>query len=292
MNMIFLGRKQGRPLQFHLTRRVLAVAGGILMSLSMLMGAAAWWLTANLVRDSTEATVTADQRQQEALQAMSLRMADIQARMMRIDALGAHLAEQARLKGEIYDFSSKPPMGGPEQPVALPSSQAGQMDRNLSSLNQTLQWRESQLVALDNALQNLRETGIHLDNMPVHDGYITSQFGYRPDPLTGRTAFHGGIDFAGNEGSDVFAVADGVVTWAGPRTGYGNLVEVRHGGGWFTRYAHARAVAVKVGDVVGKDQRVAYMGSTGRSTGTHLHYEVLRDGRQVDPASFLRMATR
>lgn len=292
MNMIFLGRKHGRPMRLHLTPRVLAVAGSALMVFSMLMGAGAWWLTSSLAGNSGAAVASSDQRQQEALQAMSLRMADIQARMMRIDALGAHLAEQARLKGETYDFSSKPPMGGPEQPMTLPAPKAGQVDRSMSSLSQTLQWRESQLVALDNALNNLRDSHVRLDNMPVHDGYITSQFGYRPDPLTGRTAFHGGIDFAGNEGSDVFVVADGVVTWAGPRTGYGNLVEVRHGGGWVTRYAHARAVAVKVGDVVGKDQLVAYMGSTGRSTGTHLHYEVLRDGRQVDPASFLRMASR
>lgn len=291
MNIILFSRKHGRPLRLHLTPRLLAAGAGIVVALSVLLGAGSWWLTSSLMGPATPSMVGNDS-QQDALQAMSQRMADIQARMMRIDALGAHLAEQARLKGQAFDFSSKPPMGGPDQPVILPAPRQGQIERSMDSLGQTLSWRESQLVALDNAMQRQTSGRVLLDNMPVHDGYITSTFGYRTDPFTGKPAFHGGIDFAGHEGGDVFVVADGVVTWAGPRTGYGNMVEVNHGGGWVTRYAHARSVAVKVGDVVTKDQLIAYIGSTGRSTGPHLHYEVLRNGHQVDPAGFLRMASR
>jgi len=147
------------------------------------------------------------------------------------------------------------------------------------------------LLALDKVLQSRRQQ-VNLNNMPVRDAYISSNFGYRADPMTGRTAFHGGIDFAGTEGSDVYSVADGVVTYSGQRTGYGNVVEINHGDGLVTRYAHARAVAVKAGDMVSKDQLVAYMGSTGRSTGTHLHYEVLRNGKQIDPTTFIRVAKR
>jgi len=200
------------------------------------------------------------------------------------------LAESAKVKGDEFDFSRKPPMGGPEQPIELPETTAD-VDKSLSSLGTALELREAQLLALDKVLQSRRQQ-VNLNNMPVRDAYISSNFGYRADPMTGRTAFHGGIDFAGTEGSDVYSVADGVVTYSGQRTGYGNVVEINHGDGLVTRYAHARAVAVKAGDMVSKDQLVAYMGSTGRSTGTHLHYEVLRNGKQIDPTTFIRVAKR
>lgn len=291
MNIIFLGRRHGRPIRLQLHPRFITGAAAGFVLLSALIGAGGYWLTASWARPDAPQMSSADRQQQEELQAMSARMADIQARMMRIDALGAHLAEDARLKGEQFDFSRKPPMGGPEQPVSL-GTDSSQVNRNIRDLTQELRARESQLVALERTLQDRRAGVVALDNSPVHAGYITSRFGYRVDPITGGSAFHAGIDFAGAEGSDVYAVADGMVTWAGPRSGYGNLVEINHGNGLVTRYAHARAVAVRVGDVVTRDQLVAYMGSTGRSTGTHLHYEVLRNGRQVDPASLLRVAAR
>jgi murein DD-endopeptidase MepM/ murein hydrolase activator NlpD len=130
--------------------------------------------------------------------------------------------------------------------------------------------------------------------MPVRSDavYISSNYGYRSDPFTGKTTFHGGIDFAGGTGTKVFAVAPGIVTWAGEKTGYGNMVEIEHGDGMSTRYAHASRVLVKVGDLIAKDQAVVLMGSTGRSTGSHLHYEVLRDGKQVDPATYIAHARR
>lgn len=292
MNIIFLSRKHGRPLTLQLKPRLLASAFAGLLGLSAVVGAAGYWISAHVFDNGAPAELSrADDLKQEELRAMSARMADIQARMMRIDALGAHLAEGARLKGEEFDFSRKPPMGGPEEPLSM-SLDGEQIGRRIGSLSEEMLVREAQLMALESVLQDRRQEQVNLNNMPVRDGYMTSSFGYRTDPFTGRTAFHGGIDFAGSEGSDVFAVAEGVVTYAGPRTGYGNMVEVNHGDGLVTRYAHARAVAVKVGDVVTKDQLVAYMGSTGRSTGTHLHYEVLRNGKQIDPASFIRVAKR
>ncbi|MBT3710872.1 MAG: M23 family metallopeptidase, partial [Gammaproteobacteria bacterium] len=113
-------------------------------------------------------------------------------------------------------------------------------------------------------------------------------FGRRNDPFTGKPAWHEGIDFAGKEGSEIMAVAAGVVTWSGDRYGYGNLVEVSHGGSYVTRYAHAKKLLVKVGDVVAKGQVVALMGSSGRSTGPHVHFEVLRNGKPVDPLRYVR----
>ena len=290
MNIIFFNRKHNRPIRLQLNPKLIGTAAAGLFVLAGSVGAAGYWAYDQLTASPTIQLSDADRAQQEELAAMSARMADIQARMMRIDALGAHLAESAKVKGDEFDFSHKPPMGGPEEAVALPAS-SSELDRTLSSLGSELQLREAQLLALDKVLQNRRQQ-VNLNNMPVHDAYISSSFGYRADPMTGHTAFHGGIDFAGSEGSDVFSVADGVVTFAGQRTGYGNVVEINHGDGLVTRYAHARAVAVKVGDMVNKDQLVAYMGSTGRSTGTHLHYEVLRNGKQIDPASFIRVAKR
>ena len=290
MNIIFFNRKHNRPIRLQLSPKIIGSAAIGLFVLASSIGATGYWAFSKLSTSPAAQLSSADRAQQEELAAMSARMADIQARMMRIDALGAHLAESAKVKGDEFDFSKKPPMGGPEQAIELPNSKVD-LDKSLTTLGAELELREAQLLALDKVLQTSRQK-VDLNNMPVRDAYISSNYGYRADPLTGRTAFHGGIDFAGTEGSDVFSVADGVVTFAGKRTGYGNVVEVNHGDGLVTRYAHARAVAVKAGDIVSKDQLVAYMGSTGRSTGTHLHYEVLRNGKQIDPTSFIRVAKR
>lgn len=226
MNIIFLSRKHGRPLTLQLKPRLLASACAGLLTLSGLVGVAGYWFAAEIFGTSEPVQLTrADDLRQEELRAMSARMADIQARMMRIDALGAHLAESARLKGEEFDFSRKPPMGGPEQEPLSMSLDGEQVQRRIGSLSDEMLVREAQLMALESVLQARSQQKVDLDNMPVRDGYITSSFGYRSDPFTGRTAFHGGIDFAGSEGTDVFAVAEGVVSFAGERPGYGNVVE-------------------------------------------------------------------
>jgi len=121
----------------------------------------------------------------------------------------------------------------------------------------------------------------------VTGGFISSYFGEREDPFSGEEAYHKGVDFAGTAGAHVTAVAAGVVTWAGQRTGYGNLVEINHGDGYVTRYAHNERTLVSVGQTVKRGDSIALMGSTGRSTGPHVHFEVLRNGRQVDPLSFV-----
>lgn len=265
-------------------RQRFSLVGGILLLAALTGAGMQAWGSRQLAADGLTLSA-ADRARLAELQAMSARMADIEARMMRIDALGARLAEDARLIGDAFDFSRKPPAGGPAEPGGP------DLRGSLVELTRELQDREARLVALERALQSQRDH-LRLDVVPVRNAYVSSGFGYRADPLTGAGTFHAGIDLAGREGSDVYAVAPGVVTWAGPRAGYGNLVEIRHGPALVTRYAHARAVAVKVGDVVARDQRVAYMGSTGRSTGTHLHFEVLRDGRPVDPASQWRLAAR
>ncbi|MEO7387323.1 MAG: M23 family metallopeptidase [Gammaproteobacteria bacterium] len=122
---------------------------------------------------------------------------------------------------------------------------------------------------------------------PVAGGWISSSFGRRMDPFTGRPALHRGLDFAGNDNSAILAAAAGIVTWSGRQRGYGNLIEIDHGRGWVTRYGHNTSNLVKVGDYVKPGQTIALMGATGRATGTHLHFEVLYRSRQQNPARFV-----
>jgi murein DD-endopeptidase MepM/ murein hydrolase activator NlpD len=159
----------------------------------------------------------------------------------------------------------------------------------LSQLEARVQLRDSQLSALENVIlaKELKQQ-IHPEGRPVNQGFISSYFGERQDPFTGHEAYHKGIDFAGTAGENVVAVAAGVVTWAGERSGYGTLVEINHGDGYVTRYAHNERVLVNVGDTVKRGEAIALMGSTGRSTGPHVHFEVLRNGRQVNPLSFTK----
>jgi murein DD-endopeptidase MepM/ murein hydrolase activator NlpD len=286
MNIIFLGRKYGRPRTLQLRSRHLLTLAVVGVLACIALGGAGYWVAARFFPAASGVQVNADARDQ--LKAMASRLADMQARLIKLDALGQHLAESANLNTEEFDFKKKPPMGGPltEDLTVLGDRPSVQM--RLQEIGDEIDQRETQLEALDSLLSGRRLLPkSYLDNMPVRTGYVTSGFGYRTDPFTGHVAFHPGIDFAGPEGTNVYAVAPGIVTWAGPRSGYGNMVEINHGGGISTRYGHASRVVVKVGDLVAKDQLIAYMGSTGRSTGPHLHYEVLRNGDQVDPATYI-----
>ncbi len=132
------------------------------------------------------------------------------------------------------------------------------------------------------------EASLPLAQPTTAGAHESSGFGVRDDPFTGRPAFHPGQDFAGAYGSPVYVTAPGVVSFTGQRNGYGNVIEVDHGHGFKTRYAHLSAISVTVGQHVAAGQRIGAMGSTGRSTGTHLHYEVWVDGKPQNPLRFLR----
>ena len=148
--------------------------------------------------------------------------------------------------------------------------------------------RDAQLGVLEQLiLQRDLRRQIVPEGRPVQRGFLSSGYGLRQDPLSGATAFHRGVDFAGNAGDAVIAVGAGVVTFAGYKQGYGYLVDVTHGDGYVTRYAHNSRVLVQQGDTVARGQKLAVMGSSGRSTGPHVHFEVLRNGRPVNPLSYL-----
>jgi len=189
-----------------------------------------------------------------------------------------------------FDFDSTPAMGGPEEPVAYGSNIAvPDLVDHMQALDYQLNDREAQLRVLESMLMNRNLKGrVHPQGRPVGSGWISSYFGKRTDPFTGKPANHTGIDFAGKFGAEVVAVADGVVTWSGDRYGYGMMVEINHGSGYATRYAHNSENLVAVGDEVRKGQTVARMGDSGRATGPNLHFEVLKGGTRVNPVNFIR----
>jgi murein DD-endopeptidase MepM/ murein hydrolase activator NlpD len=200
----------------------------------------------------------------------------------------------ADLEDGEFDFDSMPAVGGPEEPIATGSNVAvPDVVDAMQLLDYQLDNREAQLGVLETVLmhQNLNNR-VYPQGRPVGSGWISSYFGKRTDPFTGKLANHTGIDFAGKLGADVLVVADGVVTWSADRYGYGIMVEVNHGNGYSTRYAHNSENLVKVGNEVKKGQTVALMGETGRATGPNLHFEVLKNGRRVNPVNFIRESTK
>lgn len=218
-------------------------------------------------------------------EAVGKQLAGMQARLLRMEALGGRLSEMAELTEGEFSFDVPVPVGGPV--LAEPDAGSSFLDA-VADLDQALSKRERELELLAAILTQQRvEAELSPIVRPVRSGWISSGFGRRADPITGRPAFHGGIDFAGREGDDVVAVAAGIVVRAGRFGDYGNLVEVNHGNGIVTRYAHQRDILVSVGDIVDKGEAVGRIGHTGRTTGPHVHFEVLRHGRIVNPSGYL-----
>lgn len=231
----------------------------------------------------------ARQEAERHLMALSIRVAELQARITRLDALGERLAEQQNLDPEEFNFAGAPAIGGPEASAeGVIEDVRPDFMQALDALASDMERREEQLALLDKLLLlRKRDEMPALTGKPVRTGWMTSRFGRRLDPFSGRLTMHEGVDFAGKKGSDILTVGEGVVTWAGKRFGYGLMVEINHGNGYTTRYGHASRISVKVGDMVKPGQVIASMGNSGRSTGTHLHFEIRRNGMALNPARVL-----
>ena len=238
-----------------------------------------------------ERRVIADAKaeQRAHLDALALKVAELQAHLMRLDALGDRLVDVGELDKEEFDFASPPPMGGIGGSQTGESISPSELSVDMDRIADFLVDREDKLTVLERMLM-AREIMAEVtpSGRPVKKGWISSRFGKRTDPFTGKKAFHRGVDFAGKRGSDVVAVASGVVLRAKMAKGYGNVVEIRHPGGYSTLYAHNKENLVETGDVVTKGQTIALLGSTGRSTGPHVHFEVHRNGKIVDPIKFVK----
>ena len=240
------------------------------------------------LRQQDEVVATLKRRSEAQSAAVGRQLAEMQARLLRMEAIGAHMADSADLPDGEFDFANPPAQGGPVREV---HQQMGWVDlqSELSGLAESLRKREHELNILDSVLVSEEiNTTSKVRGRPVKWGWLSSPYGKRVDPLSGQPAWHSGVDFAGRDGSDVIAVASGIVTFAGERSGYGKLVEISHTGGMMTRYAHHKEIVVKTGEVVKKGDTIGKMGSSGRSTGPHVHFEVLKGGRTVDPAKYVK----
>ena len=230
---------------------------------------------------------------EQALEALTVRVAQLQAGLVRIDALGQRVSRAAKLDGDEFDSNSPPAVGGPGEGDAGEVYSPPAFTEVLDQLAAQMSDRAQQLEIMATLLVNRQlRRELEVAGQPLLKGWVTSLFGYRTDPFKGHRAWHNDIDFGGQLGAPVMAVASGVVTWSGEQAGYGQMDEINHGGGYVTRYGHNQGNRVKVGDVVKKGQVIANLGSTGRSTGPHVHFEVYKNGKSVDPASYIKRQTR
>ena len=222
---------------------------------------------------------------QREINALAARLGELQAEANRLNALGERLTRIGQLQDGEFDFEKPVGVGGvgPVEDISRP-----ELDEGLQQLDAQFEAAGQQLSVLEALLFN-RQLDLNAvpSRSPVARSYITSGFGYRADPFRGGRALHKGIDFDANVGDPVFAVADGVISYSGVRSGYGNVVEIDHGNGYVTRYAHNSRLTRKVGELVRAGQEIAKAGSTGRSTGAHVHFEVWEGGRVVNPRNFL-----
>jgi len=246
-----------------------------------------------VLKDQDQSIALARRDAQENAEASAVRLAKLQSRIVRLGALGERLTTIVKLDEGEFDFSQPPAVGGPESDDQNAAFSMPDYMTVLNRLSDDIESREQQLSVLETLLVDRKtQDDVFLAGRPVTKGWMSSRYGMRNDPFNGRRAWHSGVDFAGAEGSNVVTVAAGVVVFAGPRSGYGNMVEVNHGGNFSTRYGHHKELLVNVGDIVKKGQVVGLMGSSGRSTGPHVHFEVYKNGRVVDPSAYIHRASR
>jgi murein DD-endopeptidase MepM/ murein hydrolase activator NlpD len=305
MNIIILRKSLALPRQINLTGRrgrllAFSVLGGCALFFMGLGAAAALVVASPTARDLHEiAAMRATLAQQRAelaglgrdsqrnLDALALQLGQLQAQATRLNALGDRLTQVGKLDDGEFDFTSDPALGGPDEPATAQAASLPLQD-GVDRLRAEFDHQEAQLDVLENLLRDRTiDSALLPSGMPV-SGYIASGYGARTDPIDGHAGVHLGLDLDAPIGSDIHAVADGVVTWSGQRSGYGNVVEIDHGNGYMTRYAHNSRNVVQAGTRVHAGQTIAKVGSTGRSTGPHCHFEVWLNGHAVNPMTYVR----
>lgn len=307
MNIILIpSSRHGQGRNTTLSQRHLVlIASVVFVALPILLGAMAFYAQDMLSKYGADSMMSAQRRELAAqrteiddakrnaeahLNALAQRLGQLQAQVMRLNALGGRLTRMAGLDPREFNFSADAAMGGPETPGT--STTTPDLTASLDRLSQAVERQQERLSALENLLLDRKlNAAVTPSGWPVQGGWISSGFGVRADPFNGHQAMHEGVDIAAPMGSPIHAMGDGVISFSGERAGYGLMVEITHESGLVTRYAHTSAILVKVGDRVKKGQEIALVGSTGRSTGPHLHFEVVRNGVAVDPMRYLQQAS-
>lgn len=234
---------------------------------------------------SSTPTLIKDQK----ITALTIKLAELQSQVLRLNALGDRLADDANIPANEFNFSQLPVSGGPSSDtLPVNNKTLEQLFVEIEHFENKINYEEKQLQMLESlTFGHHIQNNAYLSGRPITKGWLSSYYGVRKDPFNGKPTLHKGVDFAGKENTAIIATAGGVVTWAGKRYGYGQLIEINHGDGLATRYGHNKNILVSVGEVVNKGQEIARMGSTGRSTGPHVHYEILRNNKQIDPIKFV-----
>lgn len=240
-------------------------------------------LTATVMRDEVARN---EQFMRDNVSAMARKLGEMQAQLMRLDALGERVSRLAGIRPEEFNFRELPGRGGadtPGRPLTM-----DELKSELDRVARGVEHRADYMDVIESELMSARVRRTLLpENTPVSEGFVGSGYGMRTDPITGQLAMHAGLDFAAPIGTPIFAAAGGVVVSAEYHPMYGNAVTVDHGNHLSTLYAHASRIVVKPGDIVRKGQKLAEVGTTGRSTGPHLHFEVHVNGAPQNPARFL-----
>ena len=266
---------------------VVLLASGVALGAGARTGVASAQL-AMLQQENAEqsaALVATRQQAQREVNALAARLGELQAHANRLNALGERLAQAGQLEDGEFDFGAPVGLGGVATAADMP---AAELRAGMASLDAQFRDAGAQLSVMEAMMLDRKlDADATPSRTPIAHSYITSTFGRRADPFGGGGEYHKGIDFHARTGDPVLAVADGVISYAGVRSGYGNVIEIDHGNGYVTRYAHNSRLLARVGDLVRAGQQVAKAGSTGRSTGAHVHFEVWDHGRVVNPRKFL-----
>jgi murein DD-endopeptidase MepM/ murein hydrolase activator NlpD len=302
MNLQIVSGRAGRVLQLDLKQpRTLALlAAGLVLAVGLVF-AAGLQLGRFVAGPLDRAALNRDLDQQRLdlnairgemqgkVDALAARIGTLNAHLIRLDALGRRVTDLADLDRGEFDFDQAPPLGGPAaEELPSGSAEVPEISAAIDALETQLLDRQRQFTVLE-SLMSTRSLGERIvpGGWPIVGGWISSHFGQRSDPFTGRGAFHGGVDFAAPPGSRVIATGPGVVSFSGYKDGYGYVVEISHPTGYVTRYGHNSRNLVREGQTVQKGDAIAVIGSTGRSTGTHVHFEVERDGNRLNPMRYL-----
>ena len=226
----------------------------------------------------------------ENLNAMAAKLGQMQAHVLRLDSLGERLATLTGMSKQDFNFEKKPGQGGAESSQPARDMTMSEFGQQLDGLMKKLDDRSDQLGLMEAMLVQQRAKKVAIPStQPVTTGWYSSNYGWRIDPFTGQKAFHEGVDFMADSGTPIHAAGGGTVVYADTYAGYGNMIEIDHGNGLISRYAHASKMLAKVGDVVMKGQKIGEVGNTGRSTGPHLHFEVRHRGAPQNPEHYLHL---
>jgi murein DD-endopeptidase MepM/ murein hydrolase activator NlpD len=302
MQVILISSRLAKARSLTLSLRHVLVSFALAAAILVCLTGATYWLSLRFAVDLkiplvTELVLAAQQGEaersrefmQQNLNAMAVKIGEMQAQLTRLDALGERLSSMAGIKPQEFRFSEAPGLGGAQSTTMPPQNLTlTQFNEKVAMLSRQMENRTDQLGVLEAQLfeQAVKKKAMPT-MLPVSAPFNASGFGYRIDPFSGQQAMHEGIDFITDIGTPVVAAAGGVVQFAGFHPQYGNMIDIDHGNDLVTRYAHLSRVLAKEGDMLQRGKRIAYSGNTGRSTGPHLHFEVRFRGAPQNPNRFL-----